>query len=38
MREKRNVSNVLVGEPEGNMPFGKKNVNVRIILKRILKT
>ena len=38
MRKKKNVNNDLMGEPEGNMPFGRENVNVSIILKRILKT
>jgi hypothetical protein len=37
MWEKRIAYKVLVGEPERKMPFGKKNVNARIILKWLLK-
>jgi hypothetical protein len=37
MGENRGVYRVLVGKPEGNIPFGKQDVDGRIILRWIFR-
>jgi hypothetical protein len=37
MGEKRGIYSILVGKPEGKRPLGRQGVDVRVILRWILK-